>query len=80
MEYYAYDVLGEELCRVLVREVQDKQGARIKRALGLPFRGDARHAYVVQLREIALKCLVGLGGKRSLHFGSDCQPGRLGMS
>ena len=52
VEYDADDVLGEGLCRVPVREFQDKQGACSECALGLSFRSDAWHAYVTQRPEI----------------------------
>ena len=48
VKYDAYDVLGEGLCRVLVREFQDKQGACSEFALGLSFRSNAWHAYITQ--------------------------------
>ena len=39
VEYDENDELGEGMCRVLVREFQDKQGARSECALILPLRG-----------------------------------------
>ena len=52
VEYNANDILGEGLCRVSVREFQDKQGACSKCSLGLSFRSYAWHAYVTQRPEI----------------------------
>jgi len=52
VEYNANDILGEGLCRVSVREFQDKQGACSECALGLSFRSYAWHAYVTQRPEI----------------------------
>ena len=48
VKYDAYDVLGEGMCRVLVREFQDKQGACGKLALCFSFRSNAWHAYITQ--------------------------------
>ena len=52
VEYHADDILGEGLCRVSVREFQDKQGACSECSLVLSFRSYAWHAYVTQRPEI----------------------------
>ena len=52
MKYDAYDVLGEGLCRVLVCEFQDKQGACSKLTLCFSFRSNAWHAYITQRPEL----------------------------
>ena len=52
VKYDADDVLREGLCRVPIREFQDKQGACSEYALGLSFRSYAWHAYVTQRPEI----------------------------
>ena len=52
VKYDAYDVLGEGMCRVLVREFQDKQGACGKLALCFSFRSNAWHTYITQRPEL----------------------------
>ena len=51
VEYNANDILGEGLCRVSVRELQDEQGTCSECALGLSFWSYAWHAYVTQRPE-----------------------------
>ena len=52
VKYDAYDVLGEGMCRVLVREFQDKQGACSVSTMGLSFRSNARIAYITYSPEL----------------------------